>query len=147
MGLKEQLAADLKTAMKEKDVIRKNTVQLVRSAILQYEKDHLTELDEEGVIDVIAKELKQRKDSLPEFEKSGREDLVENLKREMEVLMTYLPAQLSEEELTEIIREAIAKTGAASVKDMGKVMGMVTAQTKGRADGKTIGAIAKKLLG
>ena len=147
MGLKEQLAADLKQAMKDKDVIRKNTVQLVRSAILQYEKDHLTELDEEGVIEVIAKELKQRKDSLPDFEKSGREDLVENLKREMEVLMTYLPAQLSEEEITEIVREAIAKTGAASDKDMGKVMGMVTAQTKGRADGKTIGAIAKKFFG
>lgn len=146
MGLKEQLAQDLKTAMKEKDVTRKNTVQLVRSAVLQYEKDHLTELDEDGVIDVIAKELKQRKDSLPAFEQSGRQDLIDTLKREMEILTAYLPAQLSEAELTEIIQKAIADTGACSIKDMGKVMGIVTAATKGRADGKTIGAIAKKLL-
>ena len=80
MSLKETLMADLKLAMKDKDTIRKNTVQMVRSAVLQYEKDNKTTLDDDGVIDVIAKELKQRRDSLPEFEKSGREDLIENLK-------------------------------------------------------------------
>ena len=97
MGLKERLMADLKLAMKDKDIIRKNTVQMIRSAILQYEKDNRTELDDDGIIDVIAKELKQRRDSLPDFEKSGREDLVANLKTEMAVLMEYLPEQLSEE--------------------------------------------------
>ncbi|MBE7026742.1 MAG: GatB/YqeY domain-containing protein [Ruminococcaceae bacterium] len=146
MSLKETLMADLKLAMKEKDTIRKNTVQMVRSAVLQYEKDNKTELDDNGVIDVIAKELKQRRDSLPDFEKSGREDLVENLKKEMEVLMAYLPEQLSEAELEEIIKAAIEQTGASSIKDMGKIMGIVTAQTKGRADAKMIGSLAKKML-
>lgn len=146
MSLKERLAEDLKNSMKNKDVVRKNTVQLVRSGILQFEKDNKVVLDDEGVIDVIAKELKQRRDSLPEFEKSGREDLIEKLHREMEVLMEYLPKQLTEDELTEIIKEAIAETGASSIKDMGKVMGIVTAKTKGRADAKLIGVLAKKLL-
>ncbi len=146
MSLKERLAADLKLAMKEKDTIRKNTVQMVRSAVLQYEKDNRTELDDDGVIDVIAKELKQRRDSLPDYEKSGRADLVDGLKAEMAVLMEYLPEQLSEEELTAIIQEAIAETGASSVKDMGKVMGIVNGKTKGRADAKMIGALAKKML-
>ena len=146
MALKEKLAEDLKQSMKNKDVVRKNTVQLVRSGILQYEKDNKVVLDDDGIIDVIAKELKQRRDSLPEFEKSGREDLIEKLHREMDVLMEYLPKQLTEDELTEIIKEAIASTGATSVKDMGKVMGIVTQKTKGRADGKLIGALAKKLL-
>ncbi len=146
MALKERLMADMKLAMKNKDVIRKNTVQMVRSAILQYEKDNQTELDDEGIIDVIAKELKQRRDSLPDFEKSGREDLIANLKAEMAVLMEYLPEQLSEEELASVIQEAITQTGASSIKDMGKVMGIVTAKTKGRADAKLIGALAKKML-
>ena len=144
--MKERLMADLKLAMKEKDTIRKNTVQMVRSAILQYEKDNKATLDDDGVIDVIAKELKQRRDSLPDFEKSGREDLIANLKAEMDVLMEYLPEQLSEEELAKVISDAIAQTGASSIKDMGKVMGVVTAATKGRADAKMIGALAKKML-
>lgn len=146
MSLKEKLAEDLKNSMKNKDVVRKNTVQLVRSGILQFEKDNKVVLDDSGVIDVIAKELKQRRDSLPEFEKSGRTDLIEKLHREMEVLMEYLPRQLTEEELCEIIKDAIAKTGASSIKDMGKVMGIVTSETKGRADAKLIGVLAKKLL-
>lgn len=146
MALKEKLAEDLKQSMKNKDTVRKNTVQLVRSGILQYEKDNKVVLDDDGVIDVIAKELKQRRDSLPEFEKSGRDDLIEKLKCEMDILMEYLPKQLTEDELTEIIKDAIAQTGASSIKDMGKVMGIVTQKTKGRADGKLIGALAKKLL-
>lgn len=146
MSLKDKLAEDLKNSMKNKDVVRKNTVQLVRSGILQFEKDNKVVLDDDGIIDVIAKELKQRRDSLPEFEKSGREDLIEKLHREMEVLMEYLPKQLTEDELCEIIKAAIAETGASSIKDMGKVMGIVTAKTKGRADAKLIGVLAKKLL-
>ncbi len=146
MSLKERLMADLKLAMKDKDIVKKNTVQLVRSSILQFEKDNKVELDDDGVIDVIAKELKQRRDSLPEFEKSGRDDLIAQLKGEMDVLMAYLPEQLSEEELENIIRQAIEETGASSVKDMGKIMGIVSAKTKGRADTKLIGSMAKKML-
>ncbi len=146
MALKDQLMNDLKEAMKDKDVIRKNTVQMVRSAVLQFEKDNKTELDDNGVIEVIAKELKKRKDVLPEYEKSGRDDLIEGLNKEIETLLGYLPAQLSKEELMEIVKEAIAETGATSMKDMGKIMAAVMPKTKGRADGKEINAIVKEML-
>ena len=146
MALKDQLMNDLKDAMKDKDTIRKNTVQMVRSAVLQFEKDNKTELDDNGVIEVIAKELKKRKDVLPEYEKSGRDDLIEGLKREIETLLGYLPAQLSKEELMEIVKEAIAETGATSMKDMGRIMAAVMPKTKGRADGKEINAIVKEML-
>lgn len=146
MSLKERLADDLKAAMKDKDVIRKNAVQMVRAGILQIEKDKKITLDDEGVLEVIAKQLKQRRDSLPDYEKSGREDLIAGLKAEMDVLMEYLPAQLSREELEKIVSEAIEKTGASSMKDMGKVMAAVMPATKGRADGKEINEIVKAIL-
>lgn len=146
MALKEKLMEDLKAAMKEKDVIRKNTVQMVRSSVLQFEKDKLTELDDEGVLDIIAKELKKRRDVLPEYEKSGREELIKDINYEIEILLSYLPKQLTVEELEKIVDEAIAETGAASVKDMGKIMAAVMPKTKGRADGKTINAIARARL-
>ena len=146
MSLKEQLFADLKTAMKEKDTLKKVTVQLIRSGILQFEKDNKVELDDEGVMEIITKQLKSRRDSLPDFVKSGREDLIEKLNKEIEILLSYLPEQLSEEEIAKIVEEAIAETGAASVKDMGKVMGIVNPKLKGRADMKVVGALVKKLL-
>ncbi len=144
--LKEKLAADLKEAMKEKDTLRKNVVQLIRSGVLQIEKDKQITLDDEGVLDVIAKQLKQRRDSLPAYEQSGREDLISQLKSEMEILMSYLPKQLSEDELRAIVKEALSSTGATSVKDMGKVMAYVMPRTKGRADGKAINAITREYL-
>ena len=147
MSLKEKLAEDLKSAMKEKDTVRKNTVQMIRAGVLQVEKDKQITLDDEGVLDVIAKQLKQRRDSLPDYQKSGREDLIGQLNAEIAVLMEYLPAQLSEEELRVIVAEAIKATGAESLKDMGKIMGAVMPKTKGRADGKMINNIAKELLG
>lgn len=146
MSLKDKLKDDLKSAMKEKDAVRKNVVQLIKSGVLQIEKDKQITLDDEGVLDVIAKQLKQRRDSLPDYERSGREDLVAQLKREMELLMEYLPAQLTHEELEAIVKEAVETTGASSVKDMGKVMAAVMPKTKGRADGKEINAIARGLL-
>ena len=146
MSLKEQLFADLKTAMKEKDTLKKDTVQLIRSGILQYEKDNKVELDDEGVLDIITKQLKSRRDSLPDYQKSGREDLIEKLNKEIEILLGYLPEQLSEDEIAKIVEEAIAATGAASIKEMGKVMGIVNPKVKGRADMKVVGALVKKLL-
>ena len=128
MSLKETLLQDLKVAMKEKDTIRKNTIQLVRAGVLQIEKDNHVELDDEGVLDVVAKELKKRRDSLPEFEKSGRTDLIDNLNKEIEVLLGYLPEQLTEDEIKKIVEETIAETGASSMKDMGKVMGTVSSR-------------------
>ena len=146
MALKEKLMEDLKNAMKDKDVIRKNTVQMVRSAVLQFEKDNLTELDDDGVLDVIAKELKKRRDVLPEYEKSGREDLIHDINREIETLLSYLPAQLTKEELEVIVSDAISEVGATTMKDMGKIMAAVMPKTRGRADGKMINAIVKEKL-
>ena len=146
MSLKEKLAEDLKSAMKEKNVVQKNVVQLIRAGVLQIEKDKRIVLDDEGVLDVIAKQLKQRRDSLPDYEKSGREDLIAELKAEMDVLMGYLPTQLSYEEIEKIVKDAVEKTGASSMKDMGKIMAAVMPLTKGRADGKVINEIAKSLL-
>jgi len=144
--IKEQLMDELKLAMKEKDVIRKNAVQNARSAILQIEKDKQIELDDEGIIEIISKMVKKLKDAIVEFEKGGRQDLVENNQREIEVLTKYLPEQLSEEELTAIIKEVITETGAESMRDMGKVMGAVVPKTKGKADGGLINKIVKDLL-
>jgi len=146
MSLKERLAEDLKSAMKDKDVVRKNAVQMIRANVLQVEKDNKVTLDDEGVITIIAKQLKQRKDVLPDYEKSGRDDLIAELKAEMDVIMQYLPEQLSQEELEVIVKEAIDSTGASSMKDMGKIMAEVMPKVKGRADGKAINETAKKLL-
>ena len=146
MSLKEQLFADLKTAMKEKDTLKKDTVQLIRSGILQFEKDNKVELDDEGVMEIITKQLKSRRDSLPDFIKSGREDLIEKLNKEIEILLGYLPEQLSEDEIAAIVEEAIAATGAASIKEMGKIMGAITPKVKGRADMKIVGNFVKKML-
>lgn len=147
MSLKDRLAEDLKSAMKDKNIVRKNTVQFIRAGVLQIEKDKQITLDDDGVLEVIAKQLKQRRDTLPDYEKSGRDDLIADLKAEIGYLMEYLPEQLSTEELTAIIKEVIAETGATSVKDMGKIMAAVMPKTKGRADGRTINTIARELLG
>ena len=146
MTLKERLAEDVKSAMKNKDVIRKKVVQFVRAGVLQIEKDNKVTLDDSGVLEVIAKQLKQRKDSLPDYEKSGRDDLIAELKAEMDVLMEYLPKQLTEDELKAVIEETIAEVGASSMKDLGKVMAAVKVKTVGRADGRMINEIAKGLL-
>lgn len=146
MSLKETLAQDLKLSLKEKDLIKRNTVQSIRAAILQFEKDNRTELDDGGIVDVIAKELKKRKDVLPDYEKSGRQDLIDQLNREIEIVMGYLPSQLSEDELDEIVKKAVESTGASTMKDMGKIMAAVMPQIKGRADGRAVNALAKKYL-
>ncbi len=146
MSLKEQLLEDMKNAMKDKAAIKKNTVQIVRAAILQVEKDNKITLDDDGILEVIAKELKKRRDVLPDYEKSGRQDLIDNLKAEIDLLLRYLPQQLTEEELKVIVRQAIQETGAASIKDMGRVMQAVMPQVKGRADGKMISGIIKSIM-
>ncbi len=147
MSLKERLLEDMKSAMKDKDTIKKNTVQMARAAILQVEKDNKVTLDDDGILDIIGKEVKRRRDVLPDYEKSGRQDLIDDLKAEIEVLLQYLPEQLTEEELEVIVRQAVQDTGATSVKDMGKIMQEVMPKVKGRADGKMINGIVKKIIG
>ena len=144
--LKEKLLNDLKDAMKEKDEIRKNTVQMVRAAILQVEKDKAIELDDTQIIDIIAKESKKRKDAAVEFEKSGREDLIETNQKELEILATYLPKQLTKEEIAEVVKNVISKVGATSIKEMGAVMKSAKEEMGASADGKTINEIVKDLL-
>lgn len=144
--LKEKLLEDLKNSMKEKNELRKNVVQMVRAAILQIEKDKQIELDDAQIIDVIAKESKKRKDSLPDYEKSGRQDLIDNVKKEIEILAEYLPKQLSKEELEKVVEEVIASLGATTMKDMGPVMKAVKEKVGASADGKTINEIVKEKL-
>ncbi|MFZ5989813.1 MAG: GatB/YqeY domain-containing protein [Bacillota bacterium] len=147
MSLKERLLEDMKIAMRDKDTIKKNTVQMARSAVLQIEKDSRITLDDDGILEIIAKEVKKRRDALPEFEKAGRQDLVDNLKAEIDVLLQYLPKQLTEEELEVIVKDTIQETGASSAKDIGKIMQAVLPKIKGRADGKMVNQIVKKLIG
>ena len=146
MSLKEQLFADLKEAMKQKDNILKDTIQMVRAGILQIEKDQKIELEDDGVIEVIIKEIKKCNDVLPDFEKSGRQDLIDELNKKLTILKSYLPKQLSVEEINEIVLCAIKETNASSMKDMGKVMGLVSDRTKGKADNKTVIEIVKSFL-
>ena len=145
MSLKQKLQEDLKSSMKNKDTVRKSVVTLIRASIKQYEVDRV-ELDEDGIIDVIAKQLKQRRDALVEFEKAGREDLIKETEGEIEVLKEYLPQQLSEEELEEIVKSTISEVGATSMKDMGKIMSVIQPKVKGRADGKLINKLVKQNL-
>ena len=146
MSLKEKLQEDLKSSMKNKDTIRKSVVTLIRAAIKQYEVDNRVELADDAIIDIISKQLKQRKDTLAEFEKANRDDLVEETKSEIQVLEGYLPQQLSEEELEKIVIETIAEVGATSMKDMGKIMATIKPKTAGRADGRKINELVKKNL-
>lgn len=136
MTLKEQLAIDFKESLKSRDEIRKNTVNLVRAAIKQSEVDNRVELDEQGVLAIIAKQVKMRKDALSDFEKAGRTDLLDSYNREIEILMTYLPAQLTIEEIIVIVKETMAELGIEGDKqNMGKLMKSVMPKLKGSADG------------
>ena len=143
MSLKEQLTEDMKTAMKAKEEGKQRlaVIRMVRSAIRQQEIDGNGKqaLDDEGVIAIISKEVKMRKDSLEEFKKGDRQDLVAQL-------MPYLPQQLSEEEIRTFVKEAVEKSGASSQKDMGKVMGLLMPKVKGRADGKLVNSIVREML-
>ena len=144
--LKEKLLQDLKEAMKNKDVNRKNAVQMVRTGILQIEKDKGIEVTDEQILGIIAKEVKIRKDSLSEYEKADRQDLIEQVTEEIKALETYLPKQLSDEELTEEVKKIIAQVGATSMKDMGIVMKEAKKTIGARADGKRINEVVKSLL-
>ena len=144
--LKEKLLDDMKNAMKDKNVVRKNVIQMVRAAILQVEKDKQIELNDEQILEIIAKESKKRKDSLADYEKSGREDLIAQINEEIEILSEYLPKPLSTEEIEKIVTEIISEVGATSMKEMGIVMKEAKAKIGPAADGKTINEIVKAKL-
>ena len=146
MSLKQKLQEDLKSSMKNKDTVRKSVVTLIRASIKQSEVDNRVELEDEDIIDIISKQLKQRKDVLVQFKNAKREDLVSEAEAEIEVLKEYLPQQLSEEELNEIVKSTISELGATSMKDMGKIMSAIKPKVKGRADGKLINELVKNNL-
>ena len=145
--LKEKLLEDLKVSMREKNVIRKNTVQMVRAAVLKVEKDTGKEVDDNKIIEIIAKEQKGKKDALEDFKKAERQDLIDQTLEEMKILEEYLPKQLSKEELTEEVKKIIEAVGATSMKDMGIVMKEAKAKIGAAADGRAINEVVKELLG
>ena len=147
MSLKGTITDDMKTAMKAGDKDRLKVVRLILAAIKQVEVDSRKELDDPGVLGVLDKMVKQRRDSVEQFEKGGREDLAAIEKTEIEVLETYLPEQLGDAELDAMIDEVITAVGAESVRDMGKVMGAIKAKAAGRADMGAVGARVKARLG
>lgn len=147
MSLKDRLLNDFKEAMKAKDEIRKNTVNLARAAIKQYEVDNRAELDDQGILGILTKQVKMRKDALSDFEKAGRTDLLDTYNREIEILMEYLPKQLTEEELTEIVKATAAELGIEGGRqNMGKLIGAVMPKVKGVADGGAVKKIVEGLL-
>ena len=145
--LKEKLMEDLKESMKNKDTVRKNTVQMVRAAILQIEKDKGIEVEDDKIIDIIAKEVKTKKDALKDFEKAERQDLIDLTNREIEVLQEYLPKQLSRDEVKVEVQKIITEIGATSMKDMGVIMKEAKAKMGASAEGKTINEVAKEIMG
>lgn len=147
MSLTQRLEQDMKTALKNKDKTKLSVIRMVRSAIKNAEIERGRPLEEGEVLDVLSRELKQRKESLQEFEKAGRTELVEKMKAEIAVVEAYLPAPLSEEELREFARQVIDEVGASSPADMGKVMKEIMPRVKGRADGKEVNRIVRELLG
>jgi uncharacterized protein YqeY len=149
MSLSERLTEDMKAAMKAGPAgkLRLDTIRFIKAALKNAEIDKKAPLTDEDILGVITKQVKQLKDSIAEFEKGGRQDLVAKAQAELEVLTSYLPQPLSADEVRELARQVIAEVGAQGPKDMGKVMGPLVARTKGRADGKLVNQIVKELLG
>ena len=146
MTLKERLMEDMKVSMRNKETLKKSVITMIRASVKQKEVDDRVDVNDDDVIELIAKQLKQRKDALVEFEKAERDDLIAQTKAEIEILASYLPQQLTDEELEAVVRDAVAEVNAQSVKDMGKIMGKVMAVAKGRVDGKRINEMDKKVL-
>lgn len=145
--LKDKLMEDLKDSMKNKNEIRKNTVQMVRAAILQIEKDKGIQVEDDKILEIIAKEVKTKKDALKDFEKAKRQDLIDQTNKEIEILQEYLPKQLTKEEIKEKLEKIISDLGATSMKDMGAIMKEAKSQMGASADGKTINEVAKEIMG
>lgn len=146
MNLNDRLNEDMKQAMRSQDKFRLSVIRMVRSSIKNIEIDQRKTLDDQEVLNVLNREIKQRRDSLQEFEKAGRQDLVDQLKQELHILAEYMPKQLSEDEVKAIVQQTIQEVGASSKADMGKVMGALMPKVKGLADGKLVNQIVQQLL-
>lgn len=146
MSMKNKLMNDLKTAMKEKDTVKKATIIMLKAAIKQIEVDKRIEVEDDVVLEIIQKQIKQKKAALEEFKKASRSDLVLETEKEIDILNEYLPEQLSIEELKQIIAETIKEVEASTMKDMGKVMTALKDKTAARADGKTLSMLVRESL-
>lgn len=146
MGLLDQLNEDMKQAMKSRDKTRLSVIRMMKSSIKNEEIHQGKELDDQQVLAVLSRELKQRRDSLREFEKAGRQDLVEGVQEEIKILENYMPEQLSRDEIVKLVKEAIEATGASDKKDMGKVMKHLMPKIQGKADGKQVNEIVQEHL-
>jgi uncharacterized protein YqeY len=146
MSLQDQLMADLKGALRDKDEVRKNALRMAIAALKNARVDKNADLTEDEVLAVLAKEVKQRRETLEEFEKVGRDDVVAAESAAIEIVQSYLPQALSEDEIAEMVREAIAETGASSPKQMGQVMRVLMPRVRGRADGRQVNEIVRRLL-
>lgn len=147
MSLKERITGDVKDAMRAKDKPRLGTLRLITAAIKQKEVDERIELDDTQVLTLLDKMCKQRRESISQFEKAGRDDLIAQENAELDIITTYLPEQLGEAEIAALIDEAMAATGATSIKDMGKVMGQLKPKLQGRADMGAVSGMIKAKLG
>jgi len=146
MSLKEKITEDMKNAMRAKEAARLATIRLLTSAIKQKEVDERIEVNDEQVLGIIEKMIKQRKDSITQFEAGGRQDLADIEKSELAILLTYMPAALSEAEVQAEVQAAVAASGAAGPQDMGKVMAILKPKLAGRADMTAVSAIVKAAL-
>ncbi len=146
MSLREKINTELKEAMKAKDVQKRDALRLLTSAFKQIEVDERKELSDDDVIKIIQKQVKSRNDSIDQYKKAERQDLVDKEQSEIDVYEQYLPKQLSDDELSEALKTIITNVGASSMKDMGKVMGAASKELAGKADGKRINECVKKLL-
>ena len=146
MSLKERLQEDWKQALKAKDKFRADTISTARAAVLHVEKTDGIKIDDEQVVEILAREVKQRREAVLEFEKGNRQDLVDKSNDEIEILLGYLPQQLTEEEILVMIQEAAVEVGANSIKEMGKVMQVLAPRVIGRADGKLVSQMVREHL-
>ncbi|MGY3749437.1 GatB/YqeY domain-containing protein [Vagococcus acidifermentans] len=146
MSLLTTLNDDMKAAMKAKDKATLTVIRMLKAAVQNEEIKLGKPLDEDGELTILSREMKQRNESLAEFKKAGRDDLVDKINQEILVVEKYLPKQLTDEEIRQLVQDAITKSGAASVKEFGKVMAIVMPQVKGKADGQVVNGIVKELL-
>jgi len=146
MTLKEQLTADLKSAMREKDIEKRDTIRLLQAAIKQEEIDEQTTLDDAGVTAILTKQAKQRRESIDDYQKAGRPEMVAEEEKQLAIIESYLPQKMSREEIEVIARQTITELGVTEIKSMGQVMGQLMSKLKGQADGREVNEVVRALL-
>ena len=146
MTMKTRLADDLKQAMRDRDVLRRDVIRYLRSEVRNQEIRDQKELDDAGVVQVLSRQAQQRRDSIEIYRDAARQDLVEKEESELSVILSYLPQQMTHEEITELVRKVVAEVGASGPADMGKVMGAIMPQVRGKAEGREVNAIVQQTL-